>query len=158
MAKEMNAMGRKLAARNKKLKRCRCQNVHQQRRYLGVNLSLSLDSNPFYAIYISCPCRLSGQVLDQLWSIGTKFGLISCHCVSAGSTINCYTRVLSHRTVLKSSGHHAIVSQEVLWVLAILIKDIKHNYHHGKDDGDQADIDGECVLAWAICEWQVASG
>ena len=38
-------------------------------------------------------------------------------------------------------------SEKCLKIRKTLIKDIKHIYHHGKDDGDQADIDGECVLA-----------
>ena len=46
--------------------------------------------------------------------------------------------------------------QELFWVIAILIKDINHNNHHDKDDGDHADIDMECGLAGAIC--QMTSG
>ena len=55
---------------------------------------------------ISHQWRLSGQVLDQLWSIGAKFGLIRSHCVSGRSSLllKIDSWVLCHRTVIKSSG------------------------------------------------------
>ena len=115
---------------------------------------------------ISHQWRLSGQVLDQLWSIGAKFGLIRSHCVSGRSSLllKIDSWVLCHRTVIKSSGK---ISYEPSFdssglpsctkrfcgcIVAILIKDI----NHGKDDGDHGDIDVECDLA--ICQRQVASG
>ena len=80
-----------------------------------------------------------------------SFGQLGPNLVSLAATVSLpdqpSTVILGFCPTELSSSPRAIMSQEVLWVLATLIKDIKHIYHHGKDDGDHADIDGECVLA-----------
>ena len=103
---------------------------------------------PCYAIFLT-----SGGWLVRS---GISFGQLGPNLVSLAATVDlldrrrcCYSRVFRHRTVIKSSdlNFFAIMYQKLFWVIAILIKDIYHNNHHDKDDGDHADIDMECGLA-----------